>query len=70
MIDGQQRLTTLSLLLTALAESVEAQNGELLFSSEEIREDYLLNKYGKNDQHYKLLLTQSDRDCSGLDTLA
>ena len=62
VIDGQQRLTTLSLLLTALAESVESQHGELFFSSEEIREDYLLNKYGKNDQHYKLLLTQSDRD--------
>lgn len=62
VIDGQQRLTTLSLLLTALAKSSESQNGDLPFSSEEIREDYLLNKFGKDDQHYKLLLTQSDRD--------
>src|SRR5215203_6956256 len=62
VIDGQQRLTSLSLLLIALAEHVESQGGELPFSSEEIREDYLLNKYGKDDQHYKLMLTQSDRD--------
>lgn len=62
VIDGQQRLTSLSLLLTALAESADPQNGESFFSSEEIRENYLLNKFGKNDQHYKLLLTQGDRD--------
>lgn len=62
VIDGQQRLTSLALLLTALAESAEPQNGESFFSSEEIRENYLLNKFGKSDQHYKLLLTQSDKD--------
>ncbi len=63
VIDGQQRLTTLSLLLTALGEAVEGQqDGESMFSSEEIKEDYLINKHGKKDQRYKLMLTQSDRE--------
>src|SRR5437763_15393326 len=47
VIDGQQRLTTLSLLLAALGEAVEDRDGELIFSSEEIKDDYLINKYGK-----------------------
>ncbi len=62
VIDGQQRLTTLSLLLAALGEAVEGQDGESIFSSEEIKEDYLINKHGKKHQRYKLLLTQSDRE--------
>ncbi len=62
VIDGQQRLTTLSLLLAALGKAVEGQDGESVFSSEEIKEDYLINKHGKKHQRYKLLLTQSDRE--------
>lgn len=66
IIDGQQRLTTLSLLLTAISQAAEntgnPEDEDLAFSGEEIREGYLLNKYGKQDQRYKLLLTQSDRD--------
>ena len=63
VIDGQQRLTTLTLLLTALADSAaSSQDGAPPFSSEEIKEVYLLNKHAKDDQHHKLLLTQSDRD--------
>lgn len=61
VIDGQQRLVTLSLMLVALAEAVEGHDGDLDFSSEEIREDYLLNKHGKEGKRYKLLLTQSDK---------
>lgn len=61
VIDGQQRLTSLSLLLTALATAAESRE-DLNFSSEELRDEYLTNKYGKQDLQYKLLLTQSDRD--------
>jgi uncharacterized protein with ParB-like and HNH nuclease domain/predicted transport protein len=60
VIDGQQRLTSLSLLLTALASAAESRE-DLNFSSEELRDEYLTNKYGKQDLQYKLLLTQSDR---------
>lgn len=62
VIDGQQRLTTLSLLLAVLANEARSEDGELFFSEEEIREYYLLNKHGKGEQHHKLVLTQSDRD--------
>jgi uncharacterized protein with ParB-like and HNH nuclease domain len=59
VIDGQQRLTTLTLLLIALAKVArDADN----ISHEDIYDSYLINKYGKDEQHYKLLLTQSDKD--------
>ena len=62
VIDGQQRLTTLSLVLLALAQYSEESADDLFFSSEEIREGYLLNKYGKDGKQYKLMLTQGDKD--------
>ncbi len=61
VIDGQQRLTTLSLLLTALAAAAETRD-DLSFSRGEIHDEYLTNKYGKQDLRYKLLLTQADRE--------
>ncbi len=62
VIDGQQRLTTLTLLLTALAQA--AKNGEVVASinSDQIYDYFLINRYGKGNEHYKLLLTQSDRE--------
>jgi uncharacterized protein with ParB-like and HNH nuclease domain/predicted transport protein len=63
VIDGQQRLTTLSLLLIALARAAEKSTTPLNFSHEEIYDSYLINKHGKDEQRYKLLLTQSDKDC-------
>ncbi len=63
IIDGQQRLTTLSLLLLALAND---ENGGPSFSqlSEKLREQYLLNKWQQREDftRYKLRLTRSDRD--------
>ena len=62
VIDGQQRLTTLSLLLLALTRAAEEKdtNGEV--DHHDIYESYLINKHGRDEQHYKLLLTQDDKD--------
>ncbi len=62
VIDGQQRLTTITLLLLALAQTAQHTETASEVSLEEIYDDYLINKHGKGDLRYKLLLTQSDRD--------
>jgi uncharacterized protein with ParB-like and HNH nuclease domain/predicted transport protein len=62
VIDGQQRLTTLTLLLAALGKAIEQNPNQIDVTQEEINDDYLFNKHGKDDSHYKLLLTQSDKD--------
>lgn len=61
VIDGQQRLTTVSLLLEALARKIG--NDEIIngFSERKIREYYLINPLEKGERKYKLLLSQNDR---------
>ena len=59
VIDGQQRLTTLFLLLAALGDAFKQQGNELEWS--EISEYYLFNKLKRQEGRYKLLLTQSDK---------
>ena len=62
VIDGQQRLTTVALIIEALARYIG--NKELLegFSAKKLRNYYLLNPLEEKDLHYKLLLTQTDKD--------
>lgn len=60
VIDGQQRLTTLFLFLAALGEAFKAQGDELEWNK--ICEYYLFNKFERGDGHYKLLLTQGDKN--------
>src|SRR5437763_15870645 len=47
VIDGQQRLTTLSLLLAALANVANKATTEVNINYEEIYDSYLINKYAK-----------------------
>lgn len=62
VIDGQQRLTTVTLFLAALAEAIgdgEPMDG---FSARKIRNWYLLNPEETDERHYKLILSQNDKD--------
>ena len=61
VIDGQQRLTTVMLILEALARRLgddEPING---FSAKKLRNYYLLNEYEEGESRFKLLLTQTDK---------
>lgn len=62
VIDGQQRLTTISLLLEALARHVGDEEPVEGFSAKKIRSYYLMNPFEEGDRAYKLLLTETDRD--------
>jgi uncharacterized protein with ParB-like and HNH nuclease domain len=59
LIDGQQRLTTLLLLLAALRDRAPVDAGTM---GQEIEESLLTNRFQKDQEHYKLLPTQGDRD--------
>jgi uncharacterized protein with ParB-like and HNH nuclease domain len=62
IIDGQQRLTTLSLLLIALRNYGEALAEDTTINSRRIDNMLLKNEYEDGDERYKLLLTETDRD--------
>ena len=67
VIDGQQRLTTITLLITALAEALEKRPEAARepidgFSPRKLRNYYLVNPEEEGERHYKLLLSQTDRE--------
>ena len=65
VIDGQQRLTTSTLLIAALAKHFETCDiPELLeaFSAKKLRNYYLLNPDEDGERHFKLILSESDKD--------
>lgn len=65
VIDGQQRLTTSTLLIAALAKHFESQGlGEILeaFSNKKLRNYYLLNPDEDGERHFKLILSETDKD--------
>ena len=62
VIDGQQRLTTLSLIIEALARHVGEDEPVPGFLAKKLRYFYLLNDLEEGDDRYKLLLTQTDKD--------
>ncbi|WQX21449.1 DUF262 and DUF1524 domain-containing protein [Helicobacter pylori] len=63
IIDGQQRLTTITLLFIALRDHLNDED-ELLekFSRQKIQNRYLINSDEKGDKKFKLILSESDKD--------
>jgi uncharacterized protein with ParB-like and HNH nuclease domain len=61
VIDGQQRLTTASLLIEALARRLGDTEPVEGFSAKKLRNYYLLNSLEEGEKRYKLLLSQTDR---------
>ena len=62
VIDGQQRLTTVALILEALARHVGDKEPVLGFSAKKLRNYYLLNTLEDGELGFKLLLTQTDKE--------
>ena len=61
VIDGQQRLTTVSLLLAALVGALGDKEPVVGFSASKVRNYYLVNPEERGERHFKLLLSQTDR---------
>jgi len=61
VIDGQQRLTTVTLLIVALANALGATEPLEDFSAEKLRGYYLVNPLEKDEKRYKLILSQTDK---------
>lgn len=62
LIDGQQRLTTLSLLLCALTRYIEKNKLENRINPNKIRNYFLLNSEEVGNDKYKILLTEQDKE--------
>src|SRR3989442_944325 len=59
LIDGQQRLTTLQVLLAALRDSARGMPGSL---AEKLEKSQLVNQFEEGLDHFKLLPTQTNGD--------
>ncbi|GAA7267825.1 DUF262 and DUF1524 domain-containing protein [Helicobacter pylori] len=63
IIDGQQRLTTITLLFIALRDHLSDKDEFLeKFSCQKIQNRYLINRDEKGDKRFRLILSESDRD--------
>ena len=62
VVDGQQRLATLSLLLEAIAQIMPGADAPEGFVPDHIRARFLLDPLATGDRCHKLLLTHNDRD--------
>ena len=60
VIDGQQRITTILLLLIAIRDRLKKEGRESPVTAEYIDDAFLNNRHGKDELKYKLLLTQTD----------
>ncbi|MBS4104260.1 GmrSD restriction endonuclease domain-containing protein [Tsukamurella paurometabola] len=60
VVDGQQRLTTLTLLLSAIRDAYR-RDDHASVDAERIQNTLLTNQYSRGDDHLKLLPTQADR---------
>lgn len=62
LIDGQQRMTTLLILLSVIKQMAEAEKVTWGNLADKIQEMCLANKFDPDDQKLKLMPTQSDRE--------
>ena len=62
VIDGQQRLTTLSLLISALIRVLQEQGVDIGISPQELSDRYLFNTNKTEESRYKQILTKSDKE--------
>ncbi len=63
IIDGQQRLTTITLLFIALRDHLNDEDEFLKkFSHQKIRNRYLINSDEKGDKKFRLILSEPDKD--------
>ena len=62
VIDGQQRLTTLSLLLSALGKAIVERDSDIGISPKQLSNYYLFNADEEDELRYKQLLTRHDKD--------
>ncbi|WP_168198619.1 DUF262 domain-containing protein [Nesterenkonia sp. NBAIMH1] len=63
VVDGQQRLTTLTLVLAAIRDHILASGEEgALRRASRLEHTFLVNQYEEGPEYYKLLPTQQDRD--------
>jgi len=70
LIDGQQRMTSLTLLFVALRERLRElgaveQPGEFGASAAEVDDTYLLNRYATGEARFKLVLRRTDQASLG-----
>ena len=61
VIDGQQRLTTVMIILEALARHLGDKEPVEGFSARKLRNYYLLNPLEEGERGFKLILTQTDK---------
>lgn len=62
IIDGQQRLTTISLLLLAIYNCISDKNIESsILNAKKIRDSYLIDEYSTDEVKLKLKLIKNDR---------
>ena len=61
VIDGQQRLTTVTLLIAALAEFIKENEVDIGTNATKLQNYYLFNAEEDNDLRFKLLLTRRDK---------
>lgn len=65
VIDGQQRLITSTLMVAALANHFESQDIIEIpdtFSARKLRNYYLLNPDEEGERHFKLILSETDKE--------
>ena len=61
VIDGQQRLTTITLLIEALSRALTDNQSVEDFSAKKLRDYFLIDPREEGEKKYKLILSQTDK---------